>query len=409
MPYPSAAAALVLAAAAALLAARPAPAQELDAAMPSVQPEVLRRSLVSMGDNARLLRVLDRARRGRPIVVGVIGGSITAGAGASREEFRYGNRVARWWRETFPGAPITFVNAGIGATGSDIGAHRVRRHLLERRPDFVVAEYAVNDPNTPAAAETLEGIVRQVLALPNRPAMMLLFTMNRAGGNSQEQHGRVGRHYGLPMVSFRDAMWPEIEAGRVRWEDVEADEVHPNDRGHALCALFIESALKRALAALPAPGAPLPRVAAHPAPLLSDTYQHTAMLSADTVTAVRADGWSVADGTPWFGRSWTADQPGATLELDLEGTAFSVVFYRVKGPMGRAEATVDDGPPATLEAWFNADWGGYDACQLVARGLKPGRHRLRIRLLEEHAPASQGTRFEVRAVLAAGLPPAARR
>ena len=34
--------------------------------------------------------------------------------------------------------------------------------------------------------------------------------MNNAGGNAQEWHGKVGEHYGLPMVSFRDALWPEV-------------------------------------------------------------------------------------------------------------------------------------------------------------------------------------------------------
>jgi len=79
------------------------------------------------------------------------------------------------------------------------------------------------------AAETLEGLVRQVLKRPNHPAVVLLFMMNRQGANAQEWHGKIGRHYGLPMVSFRDALWPEIQAGSMKWEDVEADMVHPND------------------------------------------------------------------------------------------------------------------------------------------------------------------------------------
>jgi lysophospholipase L1-like esterase len=118
--------------------------------------EMLKRSLVSLGDPARLQHVLARARRGEGVVVAVIGGSITAGASASTEEHRWGNLVAAWWRDTFPQATITFINAGIGATGSDLGAHRAAAHLLVHRPDLVVAEYGVNDPNSQDAAETLE-------------------------------------------------------------------------------------------------------------------------------------------------------------------------------------------------------------------------------------------------------------
>jgi len=62
--------------------------------------EVLReKALVSAGDATRLHHALAKARRGEPVVVGVIGGSITGGAAASRPETRWGNLVADWWRE----------------------------------------------------------------------------------------------------------------------------------------------------------------------------------------------------------------------------------------------------------------------------------------------------------------------
>ena len=50
-----------------------------------------------------------------------------------------------------------------------------KRDLLSHHPDFVVVEYAVNDPNTQAAAESLEGLIRQIVrgAKParGRPAL----------------------------------------------------------------------------------------------------------------------------------------------------------------------------------------------------------------------------------------------
>ena len=198
----------------------------------TVSAPVFARSVVSMGDTARLQHALAKARRGEPVTVAVIGGSITAGAKASRPEKNYGGVLAQWWRQTFPKAKIELVNAGIGATGSNYGALRAQRDLLARRPDFVVIEYAVNDGNSQASAESLEGLVRQVLKQPNQPAVVLLFMMNHSGNNAQEWHGKIGEHYGLPMLSFRDALWPEIQAGRLKWDEVEADMVHPNDRGH---------------------------------------------------------------------------------------------------------------------------------------------------------------------------------
>ena len=63
--------------------------------------------------------------------------------------------------DQFPKATVKFVNAGIGATGSNYGALRAERDLLSHQPDFVVVEYAVNDGNAAAFAATLEGLLRR--------------------------------------------------------------------------------------------------------------------------------------------------------------------------------------------------------------------------------------------------------
>jgi lysophospholipase L1-like esterase len=363
-----------------------------------VTPEIIDRGIVSMGDAARLHTVIAKAETGEPVTIGVIGGSITQGAGASGEPTRYGNRVADWWREAFPQCETTFVNAGIGATGSDIGAHRVSDDLLAHDPDFVVIEYAVNDPNTELAAETLEGLVRQVLAHPTQPAAMLLFTMHRGGGNAQEWHSKVGDHYGLPMVSFRDAVWPEIEAGRVEWEDVEADEVHPNDAGHAICARLVAEVVDRQRQSDEDPGEP---TAGLPDPLISDVFQRATLLTVEDDPPARLDGFTEGHTTQ-LGTAWCADEPGATFELTFEGSSCAVSHFRIKGDMGRAEAWVDDGDRVLLEGWFEAEWGGYSACAFIARDLGPGEHTLHVRLLPDRADASNGHRFEIHGVLVAG-------
>jgi lysophospholipase L1-like esterase len=365
---------------------------------------IIGRSLVSMGDTARVQAVLAKARRGEKVVVGVLGGSITQGASASKEEFRYGNRIAQWWGEKFPKTEIEFVNAGIGATGSDIGAHRVKAHLLDKQPDFVVVEYAVNDGIVPGCGETLEGVVRQILKQPNSPAVMLLFMMDKSGTNKQEEHEVIGKHYGLPMVSFRDSLWPEIKEERIAWSDVEADEVHPNDRGHEYAARFVTNVLEKVIKTMPSDT----ELAANPpvpAPRISDVYERTTMYNAENLTPASNAGWETYKDpgfSGFYGKSWRSDKPGSAMEFDVEGTAISVLFYRVRGGTGIAEASVDDKPPVRMDAWFEATWGGYSPLQLVARDLTPGKHRLRIKLLDDKNPGSTGNEFRVFGVFCAG-------
>jgi len=365
------------------------------------EAQAFERSLVSLGDTARLQHVLAKARRGEKVVVGVIGGSITAGARASTEQNRWGNHVAQWFRDTFPQTEIEFHNAGIGATGSNIAAHRIQGHLLKFHPDIVVSEFGVNDPNNELAAETLEGMTRQILKLPNNPAVMYLYTMNSAGGNAQEWHSKVGTHYGLPMVSFRDALWPRIEAKELKWEDVEGDEVHPNDRGHKYCADFVTSAIQKVLSDLPADHR-LPPIPPIPAPMISDVFEFTTILNSENTTATASEGWRLTEGGP-FGPGWQTDTPGSVLRIPFEGTTASISFWRIKRDMGIAEVSVDDGEARRLDAWFGADWGGYSVWELVARDLAPGKHTLNVKLLEDKAEQSNGHRFEVQAVMVAGV------
>ena len=372
-------------------------------AAPGTEPGesgVFSRSLVSTGDLARLQHALAKARRGEAVTVGVIGGSITQGAGASQAEKRYGERVAAWWRQTFPKASIRFVNAGIGATGSDYGALRVKRDLLSHHPDFVVVEYAVNDPNTQAAAETLEGLIRQILKETSQPAVLFLFTMHQDGGNAQEWHGKVGRHYDLPMVSFRDALWPEIKEGRMKWNDVESDVVHPNDRGHDYCARFITNLLERVLADLPADDR-LPQIKTVPQPLISDMFEHVTLLEADALKPLSNQGWN-CDLSQAGDKYWKADQPGSAIEFEVAGRAIFLMDWHLRGPMGQAIVRVDDRPPVLREAWFDQTWGGYRQTALLARDLGPGKHKVRIELRPENNPQSSGHEFRMLGLGTAG-------
>lgn len=353
------------------------------------------RSLVSAGDGARLARVMSKARRGESVTVGVIGGSITQGASASHDSKRYSNIVCEWWRKSFPKAKVEFVNAGIGATGSDYGALRVQRDLLSRNPDFVIVEYAVNDSNTRASAETFEGVIRQILKRENNPAVVLLFMMNKDGANAQEWFTKVGSHYGLPMVSYRDALWPEIQAGRMKWTDISPDEVHPNDRGHALAAGYVNNLLQRTLDQQ-APDATPPAIPALPPPLFTGIYEFTELREANALKPVSNQGWTLS------AEGWKADKPGSTIEFEMTGKVIFSAHYVIKGAMGRARVTIDEGAAKTLDGWFNQTWGGYRQTNIVGKDLPPGPHKIKFELLPDKSEGSTGNIFRILGLGAAG-------
>lgn len=187
------------------------------------------------GDLTRLAAVMRRARAGEDITVGVIGGSITEGYSASnRAETSYACHMRNWWQERFPDSKVEYVNAGIGGTSSYLGVHRVQEDLLEQKPDFVIVEFSVNDGNNQFFKISYDNLLRRILLDENEPALLLLFTTQENGTSAQVNDALLGFGYGLPMISYGNAVLPSIEAGEFAWKDISPDNVHPNDRGHAV-------------------------------------------------------------------------------------------------------------------------------------------------------------------------------
>lgn len=378
-------------------------ATTLSAQLPeTLAPEAIQHSLVNLGDTARLQQALAKARRGEKVVVASIGGSITEGARATTRPNRYPEVIGEWWRKTFPKAQIEVINAGIGATGSNFGAMRFQRDVLSKHPDVIVVEFAVNDGNSEASAQTYEGLLRQALNHPDKPAVVLLFMLRKDGSNAQEWFSKVGTHYDLPMVSYRDAVWPEIQAGKMKWEDISPDTVHPNDLGHGYTAQTVNALFAKVLETLPADDK-LAVAKPVPAPLLTDVYERTSLFTGEELKPVANQGWTYEAPASAKMRGWKSAQPGSTLEFDVQGTIIFLQYWRINGPMGKANVTVDGATPTVQDAWFDQTWGGFNVTQLVAKDLKPGTHRVRVELLEDKNPKSTGNEFRVTGIGSAGM------
>jgi len=197
----------------------------------------------NVGNTSRFTKLFQKAARGEKIIIGAIGGSITWGAEKTLEG-QYIERIGKWFRDTFK-CEVEVVNAGIGATNSYFGVHRLQKDLLDYKPDFVIVEYAVNDPDTQLAENSYEMLVRNVLSSETNPAVLLLCTMAAGGKNVQDYHVACGEYYGLPVVSYRDAVWPEMKYGRIKWEELSPDDVHPNNTGHGILSLFVTELLQK--------------------------------------------------------------------------------------------------------------------------------------------------------------------
>lgn len=210
--------------------------------------EMLKKSLIQTGNNARLKKAIDKAKRGEDVTIAFIGGSITQGAGAipiHKECYAY---------KTFKGLcqlagkgtdeNIHYVKAGIGGTPSELGMLRYERDVLDNgaiTPDIVVVEFAVNDEGDETKGECYDSLVRKIYSAKNAPAVILLFAVFANDWNLQERLSPVGVAYQLPMVSTLDTVveqfYKKPGGGKVVSKNqFFYDSYHPTNIGHTIMA-----------------------------------------------------------------------------------------------------------------------------------------------------------------------------
>ncbi len=357
------------------------------------------RGIISDGDTTRLAAVFAKARRGEEICVAAIGGSITAGGLQTKDpKNRYIARIADWFTETFPEAKVRFINAGIGGTNSVYGAMRVQRDVLSHKPDLVIVEYAVNDNHpVPMFWGSYEGVLRQILREPQQPALIELFFMQRMGQNAQETQHMLGRHYHLPMVSFRDAWWPEIYSGRAQWESIYADVVHPNDAGHIfaselLIALLKDVNMKSQEISL-AENNPVVSMSPSilPVPMISELFANCRYAQYGDVTPTNNNAWTRStDGKKWES---PASSEGA-IEFEFSGSLLFLGYDIDKDAEAFASFSIDGGTTQPLTNNPNR--------LPLADELAPGNHRVRIEFAGSKAPNGATANVRIWGIGAAG-------
>jgi len=213
---------------------------------------MIQRSLLQLGNTARVQKVIQKAKSGEEVTIAFIGGSITQGAGAIPIHTKcYAYQTYLEFSEQFGlGENVKFIKAGVGGTPSQLGVIRFERDVLREgmvEPDIVIVEFAVNDEGDETKGICYESLVRKILALPNEPAVVMLFAVFAYDWNLQERLAPIGQHYELPMVSIRDAVSEQFclkkDEGRVLSKNqFFYDIYHPSNIGHGImkeCLIYM--------------------------------------------------------------------------------------------------------------------------------------------------------------------------
>ncbi|MEP6753981.1 MAG: SGNH/GDSL hydrolase family protein [Chthonomonadales bacterium] len=310
-------------------------------------------------------------KTGSEIKIAYLGGSITAQAGWRPKTLAY-------FQKTYPEAKFSEVNAAIGGTGSDLGVFRLKQDVLDKNPDLLFVEFAVNDGGVPPEQiyRCVEGIVRQTWRFLPNCDICFVYTVTESlappmfdgkfprAASAMEQ---VADHYGIPSIHMAMEVASLAKAGRLLWQaplpktDAEklalgdkvvfaADGVHPYpETGHEL---YLQAIIRSMIPIKSASGKP--RKHNLPKPMDAANYEQAKLipLGPEQLSA----GFAKLDPTAnpvarnfaaQTGGLYRSAKAGETIAFKFKGTYAAI--YDIIGPdCGQVVIKLDDLPARTV-------------------------------------------------------------
>lgn len=344
----------------------------------------------------RLKNLMKRAANGESLVIGFLGGSITQGSLSSTPKNCYAYLVYEWWKKSFPNAAFSFVNGGIGGTTSHYGGARAWKDVLCYRPDIVTVDFSVNDDANEFFEETYEGTLRRLLAAPSAPAVVVLNNVfYDTGKNAQDYHNRIADHYGIPHVSIKDTVYPDVESGKIVRADITPDNLHPNDKGHRLVADEICKLLDSIKAEveeetivgenIEGKSTKTEASVLLPAPLTENACEHSRLIQIQDNEAI-LDGFLVdpiekKGMLDIFKNGWTAAHTNDKISFEIECSCLAVQYRKsVQQPVPKAKAVIDgdEAHAVILDGNFTEDWGDCLYLEPLLHHAEKKVHRIEI-------------------------------
>ena len=328
------------------------------------------------------------------VKIGYLGGSITAGSGASNPDKCWRCRVTKELGEKYPDINFEGIDAAIGGTGSDLGVFRMDEELMKYNPDFVFVEFAVNDSRLENTDLYMEGIVRKILKRDKNIPIVFIYTLTAATIEEGYSKGKLpmavakqeslAKKYGIPSINIGLAIYEEMQTTGNDIKACTIDTVHPNDLGYDLYTKRIMKELFEIRFDIDMPENPVT------AKDLSDAKIVLANKYANS-------DWKLSVNKMYkkLPNYIYSNVPGTTLEFEFCGSVIGLYFTMEKDS-GSFEYSIDGNSPEVWHTWdrycreFNRD-----NSKILCDTLDYGKHSIKITISEHKEPDSEGTYIRI--------------
>lgn len=356
----------------------------------------------------------------KKLTVAYIGGSITAGAGATDPNTgAWRPLVTSWLKEKFPAAAITEINTAVGSSGSMLPVFYMDEKVVPHKPDLVFLELAINDHlaaySDSQVSTQYETIIRKLLAANPYCEFVAVYTTNDVVSATDKffpqaaAQDAVAAHYGIASVNVgkrlrveRGLVTPKGSSGDYtnKWKAFFTDSVHPTDMGHQAYAAYIKEFLSKAFSVAAKLNAEKTEKVL-PAQKNAALMMNTTWVETTDFDLSASKGWSHAGADAGFSSMGVknyiyTETPDNELVYTFTGSNLyffsSVIPYDGTAPL--YQYSVDGGE------WVSMTPRGAHPSKIV-EGLSNGKHTVRFRAggVGKNAKSATYERFKVGAFL----------
>ena len=362
--------------------------------------EIIKKSLVTKGNNYLIKQVLAKLRAGDQVIISAIGGSVTEGAGPAVYTEGYAYQFRDMFIEKYAAdkSKVKFIPAGIGGTPSPMGLIRYEKDVVKaggRTPDLLIVEFAVNDWLECSKTRAIEKLVR--MALENNTAVIMLY----AAATYQNQQGQiapVADFYKLPQVSISKGL---AGSGVNQEKDSKiyySDFVHPTKNGHKYMARCIMNLIDEIDASQADSKYQIPAGYKNENPfenfatIYADTQDKNVSITAGGFTQKDTEIQAYLHGGKCFPENWKNDGSSSdAFKMELTCKSLIMVYKNANNDkFGKYEVYVDG---KLQNSYAGHEEGGWNNCMIVMiiDEAEASRHTVEIK----PAAGEEGKAFTV--------------
>lgn len=327
--------------------------------------KLLESSAAAYGSAERLNAALSKETP----VIAYLGGSVTYGYSSNGMiEESYPVTISRRL-----GAKA--LNYSISGTSSLMTLVLAQTYLHKEKPDIVFVEFAVNEGLSAEGAESFECLLRKLISLESRPAIIVVNVFNKDFYTCDEFMTELCVCYGLTCISIARALIPAIKSGIAEWSDYSADEVHPNADGHR----FISDCILHSFNYISSRGKICENIV-NTSAVFGTRYENLQIIDLcekNYETEAMLTDWDFL----CFGRHLEACGKRLVIKTDAEFSGLFVIFAQNSSEnMADAEVFIDGEKVFTLNGMSIFGWDN-PVLKKVWNGAS-GKHSIRISLVQ---------------------------